>query len=199
MTHASICLATTDIRSKYNLVTAQFCEYFVKQTLHKSNKTPTWCNTVQVLFLQSHSTCFGRQAPIIRSIKKLARRPLVQVFCEIYNILKLTFIKLVFYLTYTTMHGNTKVKLCTSQIWSTYVQLRSFRFEHKLVFSAVSFNLRQENQTVRGSSLASLLFFFRICLTWIKRKRGEKCSFSSNFWLLRRQAKKRYQRHHVSC
>ena len=25
----------------------------------------------------SHSTCFGRQAPIIRSIKKLARRPLV--------------------------------------------------------------------------------------------------------------------------
>jgi len=25
-------------------------------------------NTVQVLFLQSHSTCFGRQARIIRSI-----------------------------------------------------------------------------------------------------------------------------------
>ena len=25
---------------------------------------------MQVLFLQSHSTCFGRQAPIIRSIKK---------------------------------------------------------------------------------------------------------------------------------
>ena len=44
-----------------------------------SNKTPTWCNTVQVLFLQCHSTCFGRQAPIIRSIKKLARRPVVQV------------------------------------------------------------------------------------------------------------------------
>ena len=35
----------------------------------KSNKTQTWCNTVQVLFLQTHSTCFGRQAPIIRSIK----------------------------------------------------------------------------------------------------------------------------------
>ena len=33
----------------------------------QSNKTPTWCNTVQVLFLQSHSACFGRQAPIIRS------------------------------------------------------------------------------------------------------------------------------------
>ena len=24
-----------------------------------SNETPTWCNTVQVLFLQGHSTCFG--------------------------------------------------------------------------------------------------------------------------------------------
>ena len=35
---------------------------------YKSNETPTWCNTVQVLFLQGHSTCFGRQAPIIRSI-----------------------------------------------------------------------------------------------------------------------------------
>jgi hypothetical protein len=32
---------------------------------HRSNKTPTWSNTVQVLFLQKHSTCFGRQAPII--------------------------------------------------------------------------------------------------------------------------------------
>ena len=30
---------------------------------HKSNETPTWCNTVQVLFLQSHSTCFGRKLP----------------------------------------------------------------------------------------------------------------------------------------
>ena len=26
-------------------------------------KTPTWCNTVQVLFLQTHSTCFGRKRP----------------------------------------------------------------------------------------------------------------------------------------
>jgi hypothetical protein len=33
----------------------------------RSNETPTWCNTVQVLFLQSNSTCFGRQTPIIRS------------------------------------------------------------------------------------------------------------------------------------
>ena len=29
----------------------------------RSNKTPTWCNTVQVLFLQSHSTCFGCKRP----------------------------------------------------------------------------------------------------------------------------------------
>ena len=26
-------------------------------------KTPTWCYTVQVLFLQGHSTCFGRKRP----------------------------------------------------------------------------------------------------------------------------------------
>ena len=29
----------------------------------RSNETPTWCNTVQVLFLQGHSTCFGRKHP----------------------------------------------------------------------------------------------------------------------------------------
>jgi len=40
-----------------------------KMLLYKSNETPAWCNTVQVLFLQSYSTCFGRQAPIIRSFK----------------------------------------------------------------------------------------------------------------------------------
>ena len=28
-----------------------------------SNETPTWCNTVQVLFLQGHSTCFGHKRP----------------------------------------------------------------------------------------------------------------------------------------
>ena len=30
---------------------------------YKSIETPTWCNTVQVLFLQSQSTCFGRKRP----------------------------------------------------------------------------------------------------------------------------------------
>ena len=30
---------------------------------YKSNEKPTWCNTVQVLFLQSHYTCFGRKRP----------------------------------------------------------------------------------------------------------------------------------------
>ena len=29
----------------------------------KLNETLTWCNTVEVLFLQSHSTCFGRKRP----------------------------------------------------------------------------------------------------------------------------------------
>ena len=29
---------------------------------NRSNKTPTWCNAVQVLFLQSHSTCSGASA-----------------------------------------------------------------------------------------------------------------------------------------
>jgi len=33
---------------------------------------------------------FELQAPVIRSIKKLAWRPLVQVFCKICNILTLT-------------------------------------------------------------------------------------------------------------
>ena len=35
--------------------------------------------TLCKFYFCSHSTCFGRQAPIMRSIKKLARRPLVQV------------------------------------------------------------------------------------------------------------------------
>ena len=35
----------------------------------KSNETPTWCNNVQVLFLQSHSTCFGRKLPSSRVFK----------------------------------------------------------------------------------------------------------------------------------
>ena len=30
---------------------------------NKSNETLNWCDTVQVLFLQSHSTCFGRKRP----------------------------------------------------------------------------------------------------------------------------------------
>ena len=92
MTHASICLATTDIRSKYNLFTVQFCEY--------------------------------------------------------------------------------SVKLCTSQISSTHVQLHGVRFEHELVFSAVRFNLRQETQTVRGSSLASLLF--SVSVIHGSKEKGEK-------------------------
>ena len=38
-------------------------------------KTPTWCNTVQVLFLQGHSTCFGRKRKrLIRAGTALIRR-----------------------------------------------------------------------------------------------------------------------------
>ena len=34
-----------------------------RKVTKQSNQTPTWCNTVQVLFLQGHSTCFGRKRP----------------------------------------------------------------------------------------------------------------------------------------
>jgi hypothetical protein len=37
--------------------------WFCLTTLYISNETPTWCNTVQVSFLQDHSTCFGRKRP----------------------------------------------------------------------------------------------------------------------------------------
>ena len=44
------------------------CEVGIQFYINRLNKTLTRCYTVQVLFLQTHSTCFGRQAPIIRSI-----------------------------------------------------------------------------------------------------------------------------------
>ena len=44
----------------------------------QSNETPTWCNTVQVLFLQCQSTCFGRKRPS-SGIFKTIQRPLVHV------------------------------------------------------------------------------------------------------------------------
>ena len=40
-----------------------------EQCVDISNETPTWCNTVQVLFLQGHSTCFGRKRPSSRVFK----------------------------------------------------------------------------------------------------------------------------------
>ena len=33
------------------------------------NETPTWCNKMQILLLQTFSTCFGCHAPIIRSVE----------------------------------------------------------------------------------------------------------------------------------
>ena len=51
----------------FRLVTLQqisaWCIRTNNNYFHKSNKTPTRCNTVQVLFLQGHSTCFGRKRP----------------------------------------------------------------------------------------------------------------------------------------
>jgi len=41
----------------------------ITNTELRLNKTPTWCNKMQILLLQTISTCFGRHAPIIRSIK----------------------------------------------------------------------------------------------------------------------------------
>jgi sensor histidine kinase YesM len=64
-------------------------------------------------------------------------------------------------------------KLCTSQTSSTYVQLYSVRFEHELLFSAVSFTLRQENKTVRESSLVSLLPF-SVSVIHESKEKGEK-------------------------
>ena len=40
-----------------------FRPFRVGNVSDKSNETPTWWDTVQVLFLQSHSTCFGRKRP----------------------------------------------------------------------------------------------------------------------------------------
>ena len=37
--------------------------YVHKTSPSKSNETPTRCNTVQLLFLQHHSTCFRRKRP----------------------------------------------------------------------------------------------------------------------------------------
>jgi len=102
------------------------------------------------------------------------------------------------YLQYSFVNISSN-KLCTSQILSTYVHLHSVRFEHELVFSAVSFTLRQGNKTIRGSCLASLLPFSLSVLYGSKEKGEKKLSFSSNFWLPRRQAKVRYERRLVSC
>ena len=38
-------------------------QLFIDSSKSKSNETLTLCNTVQVLFLQGHSTCFGRKRP----------------------------------------------------------------------------------------------------------------------------------------
>ena len=50
---------------KFGTVTPLYIKVHVHCNLlrYKSNETPASCNTVQVLFLQSYSTCFGRKRP----------------------------------------------------------------------------------------------------------------------------------------
>ena len=43
------------------------------------NKAPTWCNKMQILLLQTFSTCFGCHAVHHREYKILTRQPPVQV------------------------------------------------------------------------------------------------------------------------
>ena len=66
------------LSSGFKIVPPPTCLFFKKKcslllllnTIFKRlNKTPTWCNKMQILLLQTFSTCFGRHAPIIRSIK----------------------------------------------------------------------------------------------------------------------------------
>ena len=51
------------LRYKTNLKVSRHDYRDSKSKQRKSNETPTWCNTVQVFFLQGHSTCFGRKRP----------------------------------------------------------------------------------------------------------------------------------------
>ena len=47
-----------------DLITAEYILILCfRASQYKSNETPNSCNTVQVLFLQSHSTCFGGKRP----------------------------------------------------------------------------------------------------------------------------------------
>ena len=51
-----------------NLVFQQILILCFRASQYKSNETPTWCNTVQVLFLQSHSTYINRNNVLIQVI-----------------------------------------------------------------------------------------------------------------------------------
>ena len=58
-----ICSTGCMLRSVHKLYITNQSTTRNKQLQAKSNETPTWSNTVQVLFLQGHSTCFGRKRP----------------------------------------------------------------------------------------------------------------------------------------
>ena len=74
----------------------------------KSNEIPAWCNTVQVLFLQGLSTCFGRKRPSSGVFKTstAATGTCVIVAGQSSHLL----IRAGTHLTYTMIHGSTKLK-----------------------------------------------------------------------------------------
>ena len=60
--------ASSANHQEYKILTRQPPVQVVMVAGGSSLLTPT-CNNVLILLLQTFSTCFGRQAPIIRSIK----------------------------------------------------------------------------------------------------------------------------------
>ena len=60
---ATIWFWDTESGKKYNVKATCVLILCFRASQYKSNETPTWCNTVQLLFLRGHSTCFGRKRP----------------------------------------------------------------------------------------------------------------------------------------
>ena len=69
---------------------------------------------MQVLFLQSHSTCFGPKRPSSGVFKTSTAATGTCVIV----VGQSSHLKLVFHLTYTMMHGSTKLKshICRSRV-----------------------------------------------------------------------------------
>jgi len=93
---------------------------------------------VQVLFLQSHSTCFGRKRPSSGVFKTstAATGTCVIVAGKSSHLLIRAGTALVFHLTYIMMDGNTKLKIMTKLI----VVLRNFanRLKKQGIFLSIA-------------------------------------------------------------